>query len=46
MQSLALVGQNAKFLKKKKKATDFIDMGVTNMVGASLTKETADFIGE
>ena len=47
MQSLALVGYNLKKMKKKKKtAGDFIDLGVGNIVGASMTKEVANFIGD
>jgi hypothetical protein len=47
MQSIALLNYNTKFLKKKKKKTgDFIEMGVGNIIGSTLTKETADFIGE
>lgn len=45
MQSLALAGHNYGLVKKKKKkAKDFIDFGVTNVVGTSLIDETADFI--
>lgn len=46
LQSLSIVAENAKFVKKKNKTTkNFIDVGVGNMIGVALTKETADFIG-
>jgi len=47
LQAATLLSYNAKFLKKKKKkSSDFIEMGVGNIVGVALTKETADFIGD
>ncbi len=45
-QSLALAGENIKFVKKKKKtAGDFMGHGVENIVRASLIGETAKFTG-
>lgn len=38
MQSLALVGHNYRIKKKKKKAKDFINTGVTNIVGLEMIK--------
>lgn len=47
MMSLNLVAHNVKYLKKKKKkSTDLIEQGVGNIVGVSMTKEVADFIGD
>lgn len=45
LQATALVGANLKKLKKKKlKTKDVVEMGVGNIVGAALIKETSDFI--
>lgn len=45
-QSLALAGENIKFVKKKDKDVgDFIGQGIGNIVGASLIDETAKFTG-
>jgi len=45
IQSVALVSHNLKVLKKKKKkAKDMIELGVTNIVGVSLIKANADII--
>ena len=45
-QSTALLGENMKLLKKKKKSSkDFIGTGVKNIVGSALIKEQASFIG-
>lgn len=47
MMSLGVLAHNVKYLKKKKKkSTDLIEQGVGNIIGVSLVKETADFIGE
>lgn len=46
LQSTALVGENIKVLKKKKKESkDFIGMGVKNIIGTQLIKEQADIMG-
>jgi hypothetical protein len=45
MQSVALVSENIRFAKKKKKKMgDFVSMGATNIVGATLIKAESDFI--
>ena len=45
IQSAALVSHNLKVLKKKKKkAKDLVELGVTNIVGVSLIKKNADII--
>lgn len=42
-----LLANNVKYLnKKKKKNSDLFELGVTNIIGVSLIKETSDFIGE
>ena len=47
LSSLALVSYNINHLKKKKKkSTDLIEQGVGNIVGVTMTKEIANFIGE
>lgn len=44
--SLAVLSHNLKYLKKKKmKSTDFVEQGVGNIVGTSMTREVANFIG-
>lgn len=44
-QSTALLGDNFKFSKKKKKKTeDFMSQGIKNITGISLMKETANII--
>lgn len=46
MQSTAIVAENVKFAKKKDKdIADFAKVGVKNIVGIELTKETANIIG-
>ncbi len=43
LQATALVGTNYGLIKKKKKkVSDFLGVGVTNIVGTSLIKEQAD----
>lgn len=44
MQSLALVNENTKESKKKKK--NIVKLGFKNIVGASLIKSNAKIIGE
>jgi len=44
IQAAALVGENMKELKKKKK--NLVGMGMKNIVGTSLLKANADLIGE
>lgn len=45
IQAAALVGANLKKLKKKRMRTkDIVEMGVGNLVGAALIKESSDFI--
>jgi hypothetical protein len=45
IQSVGLVNENLKFLKKKKKKTkDYVYNFGTNIVGTSLIKSQADFI--
>ncbi len=45
-QSVALVGENVKFAKKKgKDIEDILGTGVKNIVGAKLISETAKFTG-
>jgi len=45
LQAAALMGDNYKFHKKKKKDTgDFVTQGVKNIVGVNLISETADII--
>ena len=45
MQSIALVEHNLKKIKKKKKkASDMLELGVTNVVGVSMIKLNADII--
>lgn len=45
IQSVALVDENLKFLKKKKKKTkDYLGNFGTNIIGTSLIKSQADFI--
>lgn len=45
IQSMALLGENMKFMKKKKKnAGDFIGMGMTNIVGVEMIKAQSDII--
>ena len=44
-QTLALTGYNLKTVKKKKvKAKDLVKLGVTNIVGIELIKETGKLI--
>ncbi len=44
-QSLALVGENVKLVKKKKvKTKDIVKTGVTNIVGISLLRSQAGII--
>lgn len=47
MQSISLVNENFKLLKKKKKLTtkDMIGLGAKNIIGTSLIKVNADLIG-
>ena len=46
MQATALTTHNLKFaMKKKKSIKEFIDVGATNIMGTSLLKANADFIG-
>ena len=46
MMSVNVLSHNLKYLKKKKKkSSDLIEQGVGNIVGVSMTKEVADFIG-
>lgn len=46
IQAATLVGHNLKVAKKKKKkAKDMLDLGVTNLIGTSLIKAEADLIG-
>ena len=45
IQSVALVNENLKFIKKKKKKTkDYLGNFGTNIIGTSLIKSQADFI--
>lgn len=44
MQSVALVNENLKDMKKKKGTGKMTEMGVKNIVGINLMKETADLI--
>ena len=45
MQSIALAGENVKFVnKKKKKMGDFVGLGVKNIVGVEMIKAQADII--
>ena len=45
--SLGVLAHNIHYLKKKKKkSTDLIEQGVGNIVGVTMTKEIANFIGE
>lgn len=45
-QSVALAGDNVKFVKKKdKKTKDFVGQSVKNIIGAELISETAKFTG-
>lgn len=45
-QSTALVAENVKLVKKKNKNVgDFAKLGVKNIIGIELTKETANLIG-
>ena len=47
MQSTALLGANLDYLKrKKKKLTGLVGLGVGNIVGASMIKETSNIIGK
>lgn len=46
VQSAALLGENVKLAKKKKKsATDFVKMGTTNIVGTELLRNQSQIIG-
>ena len=44
IQAAGLVGHNLKVVKKKPTAKDMIGLGVTNIVGVSLIKTTADIV--
>lgn len=44
MQSLALVSENVRYLKKKKKKNGLLKLGMTNIVGVNLIKATAQSI--
>lgn len=44
MQSVALLGENVNYLKKKKKKKGIIGLGVTNIVGTQLIKEQANIV--
>lgn len=47
MQSISLVKENLKQVKKKKTTTkDMLKLGTKNIVGTSLIKVNADLIGE
>jgi hypothetical protein len=46
IQSTALVGENVKLLKKKKKKSkDFVKIGVKNIIGTEFIKAESDLIG-
>lgn len=46
LQSIALVNENLKQVKKKKTTSkDMIDLGMKNIVGSSLIKINSDIIG-
>ena len=46
MQALAIAADSVKLAKKKKKKTkDYINSGFNSMVGTSMLKANADFIG-
>ena len=47
LQAVALVGDSYSLIKKKKKkVSDFLGVGTTNIVGTSLIKAQADIAGE
>lgn len=47
MQALALVTENAKVAKKKKKTTgDMVALGMKNLVGVSLIQAESQLIGD
>ena len=46
MMSANILAHNVKMMKKKKKKpTDLLEQGVGNIVGVTMAKEVADFIG-
>jgi hypothetical protein len=46
MQSTAILSENIKLAKKpKKKVGDFVGVGVKNIIGIELQKETSNIIG-
>ena len=46
MQALAIAGDSIKFANKKKKSTgDFLKQGTKTLVGTSLLKANAEFLG-
>jgi len=46
-QSASLANNSLRLLnKKKKKANDFVRVGVQTIVGSAILKEEADFIGK
>ena len=45
MQASSLALRNLRLLKKRRKSGDFIKQGMENIVGTSLIKEQAKFIG-
>jgi hypothetical protein len=45
-QSTAILSENVKLAKKKKKSVkDFTKVGIKNIIGIELTKETSNVIG-
>lgn len=45
IQAASLLDYNVRFAKKKKKkARDFLEVGVTNVVGTRIIKATDDFL--
>lgn len=46
MQSVAVASNAYRLVKKKKKKTgDFVNTGVSSIVGAAMIKEESDFLG-
>ncbi len=46
VQAIGLVGGNIQYLKKKKKkSSDLIGLGATNLIGTSLIRSNAQLIG-
>lgn len=46
MQSAAILSENVKLAKKPNKTVgDFVGVGIKNIIGIELTKETANIIG-